>query len=92
MKLPRLTAEFSVGAATGIYRNGPVGGARAALVPMASISCLSGCVGTSTALHCSAVCSNQADAAGEEACWQRCAGSTNPGCIQSCFQPASATR
>jgi hypothetical protein len=87
VKIPKLTAEFSIGAATGIYRNGPAGGARAALVPMANLSCLSACVGSGTAYKCSAVCANSPD---EESCWQDCTKSSSPGCIHACFQPAAA--
>jgi hypothetical protein len=83
MKLPRLTAELSVGAATGVYRSGPGAGGRPALVPMASLSCLSGCVGSQNASRCAAQCANAADPV---ACWMQCSGTSDPGCIQACFR------
>jgi hypothetical protein len=82
MKIPKLTAELSVGAATGVYRDGPGAGRQAALVPMASLSCLSACVGPSTAARCAAQC---ADATDPQGCWQQCSGTADPGCIRACF-------
>lgn len=82
MKIPKLTAEFSIGAATGVYRAAPAS-APAALVPMATLACLSGCVGSATAARCAAQCANAADPA---TCWQLCSGTDDPSCIQSCFR------
>lgn len=83
MKIPKLTAEFSVGAASGSYRNRPGAGGPAAVVPMATLSCLSACVGPATAARCAAECADQNNSA---ACWQTCAGPSDPGCIQACFR------
>ena len=82
MKIPKLTAEISVGAAAGIYRTGPHAGGQAAVIPMATLACLSACVGSATAAHCAARCADQDNA---EACWQQCANPADPGCIQYCF-------
>jgi hypothetical protein len=83
MRIPKLTAEFSVGAATGVYRHGPAVGGPAAVAPMATLSCLSACVGPSTAARCAAQC---ADAADSQACWQQCSGTADPGCLRACFR------
>ena len=88
MKIPKLTAEASIGGATGTYQSGPYGpcgpyaAGRAALVPMATVSCLSNCVGPSTAQYCAARCTG---ANNTVACWQQCSGTDNPSCIQKCF-------
>jgi len=83
MKIPKLSAAFSVGAATGTYRGSSCAGAPAAVVPMATLSCLSACVGPATAARCAAQCADQGNSA---ACWQQCSGSSDPGCVQACFQ------
>jgi len=89
LKIPKRTAEFSIGAATSVYRAVPAAAlagpalARAALVPMATLSCLSACVGPGAAARCAAQC---ADAADQAACWQQCSGTSDPACIQACFR------
>ena len=83
MKIPKRTAEYSVGAATGAYRSGRAAGGAAAVVPMATLSCLSACVGSATAATCAARCANEADSA---ACWQQCSGAADPSCIQACLR------
>lgn len=82
MKIPKRTAEASIGCATGTYRSGPYATGQAALVPMATVSCLSNCVGPSTAQYCAARCTGANNTA---ACWKQCSGTDDPSCIQKCF-------
>jgi hypothetical protein len=81
MKIPRLTAELSIGAAAGVYRGEPRAGAQA-LVPMATLACLSDCVGPDTAAHCSAECATASDL---QACFQQCAKPVDTACVEDCF-------
>jgi hypothetical protein len=81
--IPRRTAEYSLGPPLGGY---PVAaaalrGTGAALVrPMASIACLSACVGPDTASHCGALCG------GDINCWSTCAGPAAVPCVQACLK------
>jgi hypothetical protein len=83
MKIPKLTAEVSIGGAAGTYRSAPHASGQATLVPMATLACLSQCVGPATAEYCAARCTGANDTA---ACWQQCTGTDNPSCIQACFR------
>ncbi|MBO2465441.1 hypothetical protein [Actinomadura violacea] len=80
MNLPRLTAEHALGPSLGTYATSaarlPDG---MTVAPMASLSCLSSCVGPGTAIRCGVQCRADLD------CWRRCAGVSQTDCLSACF-------
>jgi hypothetical protein len=79
MSLPRLSAEQSLVRPPRNYvasSSNPYSITHA-VAPQADISCLSSCVGSSTAYHC-LYCGSDLN------CWQRCSG-RNTACISGCF-------
>ncbi|MCT9007666.1 hypothetical protein ACWGKW_25590 [Streptomyces sp. NPDC054766] len=80
MTLPRLTADHAIGPAAFTYAApGPPSGPAPGVRPMATVSCLSGCVGPTAAAHCGSLCGSNVG------CWQTCAGVTDTRCISTCF-------
>ncbi|MFD9651446.1 hypothetical protein [Streptomyces mirabilis] len=80
MTLPRLTADHAIGPAAYAYTtSGPSSSPASGVRLMATVSCLSGCVGPTAAAHCGSLCGS------DLGCWQTCAGVTDTRCIQACF-------
>ncbi|MEV4258804.1 hypothetical protein AB0J52_37065 [Spirillospora sp. NPDC049652] len=80
MNLPKLTAEHALGPSLGTYVTSaaalPAGGG---VAPMASLSCLSSCVGPDAAIRCGVQCGADLD------CWRRCAGVSQTDCLSACL-------
>jgi hypothetical protein len=85
MKTPRLSAEHAMGPAHGVYgalagrTAGPFAHPGGVITPQATLSCLAGCVGPSSADLCSAQCG------ADLACWQSCAGISDTSCVAACY-------
>jgi len=85
MKLPPLTAEHGPGPATITYAATRISpGARATrpgtIAPMATLACLSTCVGSDAASKCAAQCGS------DLTCWRACAGLSDTSCIAACLR------
>ncbi|MDH6221555.1 hypothetical protein [Streptomyces pseudovenezuelae] len=84
-RTPPLTAGRSVGPPVGVYATAPTAAAPtphpgAAVRPMASVSCLTGCVGAPAAIRCGNKCGS------DLSCWRTCAGISNTSCVASCLR------
>jgi hypothetical protein len=79
MSIPARTAERTIGPAIGRYRTGPGHRTPLGFAPMASIACLSACVGSEAARRCGACESDLA-------CWKRCTAVTDTTCLAGCLR------
>lgn len=79
MKLPPLTAHHAIGAPVGRYSTAPSDPPTPGVQPMATISCLTSCVGSAAARRCATQCGGDLD------CWRSCAGVSDTGCVAACL-------
>lgn len=79
MKIPKLTADRSLGVPIGTYTVCGQSAQTPTVRPMASLSCLSACVGPSAANRCGVLCGP------DLTCWRTCAGIVDTACVAACF-------